>query len=564
MLTLSIILVLASNAITNRRDLSISFNRVLIGIFTVALIISLRSNNFVVLDKGVSLLGGLFHNTSLCINFHSFILFVSIIILQLTAFFPRNYVTNDINSNKGLIKNIVNTLLLSNKTKEQYAIIEYPLITLFIIVGAMFLISSSDVISIFLSIELQSYGLYLLCALYRNSESSTGAGLTYFLLGGLSSCFILLASGLLYSNSGTSNLDTYYVLTNLSDVKYTINNFVYWYNNDYVNYSLVVLSVGFLFKISAAPFHFWSPDVYDAIPTIVTTFVANIAKISILVFMLEIVHYTTSLTISNFNWTNCLLLSSLLSLIIGTVLGLNQSRIKRLLAYSTISHLGFMLLAISVNSIESLQAFIFYLMQYSISNITGFILIISIGYTLYMYRLSKQEEKQGEEEKILIDQDNSPIQYTSQLKGYYFINPNIAISLAVIIYSFVGIPPLVGFFGKQMVLSSALDKGYVFISLVAILTSVISAVYYLNIVKEIFFEKSDYMLNNSGEENKDNNESSNNVKQINIIGNYDYSSVLSTNLAATIAMFTLVITLFMLNPQQWLSMSNILAITTYN
>jgi NADH-ubiquinone oxidoreductase chain 2 len=209
-----------------------------------------------------------------------------------------------------------------------------------------------------------------------------------------------------------------------------------------------------------------------------------------------------------------------------------------------------MLLAISVNSIESLQAFIFYLMQYSISNITGFILIISIGYTLYMYRLSKQEEKQGEEEKILIDQDNSPIQYTSQLKGYYFINPNIAISLAVIIYSFVGIPPLVGFFGKQMVLSSALDKGYVFISLVAILTSVISAVYYLNIVKEIFFEKSDYMLNNSGEENKDNNESSNNVKQINIIGNYDYSSVLSTNLAATIAMFTLVITLFMLNPQQ--------------
>jgi NADH-ubiquinone oxidoreductase chain 2 len=125
--------------------------------------------------------------------------------------------------------------------------------------------------------------------------------------------------------------------------------------------SLLILSVGFLFKISAAPFHFWSPDVYDAIPTIVTTFVAIIAKISILIFLLELVHYTSNyLFTSEFSWTSSLLVSSLLSLIIGTILGLTQSRIKRLFAYSTISHLGFILLALAINSIESIQAFILY------------------------------------------------------------------------------------------------------------------------------------------------------------------------------------------------------------
>ena len=140
--------------------------------------------------------------------------------------------------------------------------------------------------------------------------------------------------------------------------------------------SLLILSVGFLFKVSAAPFHFWSPDVYDAIPTIVTTFVAIVAKISILIFLLEIVHYTSnSLFVSQYSWTSSLLVSSLLSLIIGTIVGLTQFRIKRLFAYSTISHLGFILLALSINSIESIQAFIFYLMQYSLSNLNAFIIL---------------------------------------------------------------------------------------------------------------------------------------------------------------------------------------------
>jgi NADH-ubiquinone oxidoreductase chain 2 len=140
---------------------------------------------------------------------------------------------------------------------EQYKIIEYPLILLFIISGALFLVSTSDLVSIFLSIELQSYGLYLLSTLYRNSELATRAGLTYFLLGGLSSCFILLGTSLLYSNSGSSNLDGIYVITSLSDITNTdFSSSTYVYTSYYINFSLLILSVGFLFKVSAAPFHF--------------------------------------------------------------------------------------------------------------------------------------------------------------------------------------------------------------------------------------------------------------------------------------------------------------------
>jgi len=189
---------------------------------------------------------------------------------------------------------------------EQFRIIEYPLILLFIISGAVFLVSTSDLVSIFLSIELQSYGLYLLSTLYRNSELATSGGLTYFLLGGLSSCFILLGTSLLYANSGSTNLDGLYIITSLSDISnaspadnsllQSISSFTNFSSKEayYINFSLLIISVGFLFKVSAAPFHFWSPDVYDAIPTIVTTFVAIVAKISIFIFLLELVHYTSN------------------------------------------------------------------------------------------------------------------------------------------------------------------------------------------------------------------------------------------------------------------------------
>jgi len=354
-------------------------------LLAISLYTGIEILEFDTLSGGIGLFGGLFHTTAISMIFQIFIFALSATILQLTGFYPRKVWVSEFSSLPNLFLNkfIYLATNILNKMGQQYKIIEYPLIILFIIVGATLLMSSSDIVSIFLSIELQSYGLYLLCSLYRDSELSTAAGLTYFLLGGLSSCFILLGSSLLYVNSGTTNLDNFYIIANLSDLSFNIakDSTINLYNINYIQFSLLIMSVGFLFKISAAPFHFWSPDVYDAIPTIVTTFVAIIAKISILVFLLELVHYTTS-TSNGFNWTIVLLYSSLLSLIIGTVLGLNQFRIKRLFAYSTISHLGFLLLALSINSIESIQAFIFYLMQYSISNLNAFIILISVGYTL--------------------------------------------------------------------------------------------------------------------------------------------------------------------------------------
>ena len=450
---------------------------------------------------------------------------------------------------------------------EQYKIMEYPLIILFIIVGGTFLVSASDIVSIFLSIELQSYGLYLLCTLYRNSELSTSAGLTYFLLGGLSSCFILLATSLLYANSGTTNLDGYYVISGLSSIanEYT-NNILDWYKPLYLNISLLIMSVGFLFKISAAPFHLWSPDVYDAIPTIVTTFVAIIAKISILIFLLQLIHYTSNLYFA-FSWTSGLLFSSFLSLIIGSVLGLTQFRIKRLFAYSTISHLGFMLLALSINSIESIQAFLFYLMQYSISNLNAFVILISIGFSLYPFVNNGPLKNQYNN---LLDKNNSPIQLVSQLKGYFNLNPVLALSLAITLFSFVGIPPLIGFFAKLMVLSAALDSGYVFLTLTAILTSVISAVYYLGVIKQILFDKHEYKLNQELEDTKLRGSAVPSFYFADQEGNVDILNfkikniVLSSSLTITISILTLILLLFIFTPQQSISITNILVLIMFN
>ena len=589
MLLLSIICILSSNAVAIRRDKSIVYCRSVIATLIVCLFISFYSFNPKFLDKGIGLYHGLFHSTAITHIFQIFIFLVSAVILQLNSFYPRKIWTENFSSLAKLIfcKFVYFNSFILNKMAEQFRIMEYSLIMLFIIIGGTFLVSCFDLISIFLAIELQSYGLYLLCSIYRDSEKATSAGLTYFLLGGLSSCFILLASGLLYGNSGNTGFDGLYIINNISNAKYSSldsgqENFSLIYKSYYINSALTIMSIGFLFKVTAAPFHFWSPDVYDAIPTVVTTFVAIFAKISIFILLLELVHYTTNILssnygiesssdyASNFYWTFTLLMSSLLSLIIGSVLGLTQFRVKRLYAYSTISHVGFILLALSINSIESIQSFIFYLLQYSISNLNAFALLIAIGYSLYLYI---EKDNVNKETQIinknmsytLSDKKNSPLQLISQMKGYFNINTFIALSLAITIFSFVGIPPLIGFFAKQMVLSSALDNGYVFMALIAILTSVISAYYYLALVRQIFFHDTNYTLNPQLENitMKGNivNRLNGSLETINV-GNKNI--VLSSSLSVTISVLTLVILLFILNPQEWLSMANILALILFN
>jgi NADH-ubiquinone oxidoreductase chain 2 len=413
--------------------------------------------------------------------------------------------------------NIKYSLLNLNNTNFLNYPINYSIIVLFCTLGASLLISCSDLISMYLSIELQSFSLYVLSTLYKNSELSTSAGLKYFLLGGLSSCLILFGAGLIYAYTGLTNFESIYSFLSVYSIE--INNIYSYTENIYpflseeystsIFLGFIFIFVGFLFKISAAPFHNWSPDVYDDTPTIVTIWLTLIPKISILILLLELhIHIDLidqlslfgQLKLFSFNidtiTKNLLLISSLFSLIIGSVVGLAQNRIKRLLAYSTISHIGYILLALGIYTEQSIDSFIFYIIQYIITNLNIFLIIIALGYIINQtvsndktYRNSPASfpaQAEGfHETKGGVVKD---IRYISELKGQFYLNPLISLSFSICLFSIAGIPPLIGFFSKQFVLYSAIQSGYNFIAIVAIFVSVISASYYLKIIKTFFID----------------------------------------------------------------------------
>jgi NADH-ubiquinone oxidoreductase chain 2 len=541
MLIYSTLLLLISNAMNNRRDSSIIYSRISIFILinTIILLYIILNINFS--SKGLILYNGYIDIKNYLLIFIIFILTISALIMSINSVYSRTIFIKNTTLNNKYLQNLTNII---NKMSDQYRIIEYPLILLFCIMGVIFLVLSSDLISVFLSIELQSYSLYLISSIYRNSESSITAGLTYFLLGGLSSCILLLGISLIYINYGNTNIENIYIINNIfNSLKNNVHNaeiiidninivylYVYMYTQYlYVQIALAIISIGLLFKISAAPFHFWSPDVYDAIPTIVTTFVAIIPKISILILLYNLSYYTYNDNWGGLSWSNTLIISSILSFIIGSILGLVQYRIKRLFAYSTISHIGFMLLGLSINNLESIRALFFYIMQYTISNLNTFLILIVMGNSLYTYISNKNI--------YIKEKEYSPIQLLSQIKGFFYINPILSISLSLTFFSFAGIPPLIGFFGKQMILTAAIDKGYLFTVIIAIITSVISAVYYLVLIKNIYFEKPEYKYNNKILQHINKNlEINNYVKSDNII--------LSSCLPLIISIITLIIMLF--------------------
>jgi NADH-ubiquinone oxidoreductase chain 2 len=268
MLVTSLILLILSNAVSSRRDKSILFSRTTLFILFYCFILLSFDLNLIFIDKGLSLFGGLIYCKGHSQIFALFIILLSLIILLLTSFYPRKIFIEEYSSLYHIIysKLMYSNAKIINKGGEQFKLTEYPLIILFIVLGAIFLMSSNDLITIFLSIELQSYGLYIISTIYRNSELSTNAGLTYFLLGGLSSCIILLGQGLLYVNTGNTSLDGLYLVNNIFDnimfeELFNYNNLyllsntpsVYLYT---IQTSLLIMSVGFLFKMSAAPFHF--------------------------------------------------------------------------------------------------------------------------------------------------------------------------------------------------------------------------------------------------------------------------------------------------------------------
>nr|QTK22354.1 NADH dehydrogenase subunit 2 [Pneumocystis canis] len=403
------------------------------------ILLSYNSYYYKYLENGIGIYAGTFQATTITHFGDILVCLLGILILGLTGFCSFN--------NQGCTKKIL-------KTFESEQSLEYPILIIFYLIGSLLLMASFNIISIYISIELQSFSLYILTSLNKNTSK---VGLKYFLLGTLSSCFILLGLGILYSYSGITSLESLFLF-------YEVNS-----PNLIMNSGLLIFLTGLLFKIAIVPFQQGAVYIYDGAPTLITTWLSTLTKIPILLLLLDFIYYC------NDSWIFILILACFFSLIVGSILGFYQVRIKRLLVYSMVSHVGFLLLSLCICSNYSYQAFLFYIIQYSITNLNIFLILISMGY--YLKKVDSRE---------------SPIIYLNTLKGFFNINPFLAFCLAVSLLSLGGIPPLVGFFAKFNVLFSALSKGYYFITLTAIITSVISIGYYLKIIHYMFFSKPEY------------------------------------------------------------------------
>ena len=533
MLFISILILIMVMAISSLKTKipPILFQRMSSIILIYAGALSLNALYIQSIGSGIGIYSGLFHVTfiSQLLDIFIYIIGAAILIAR-----PLPIYVNYTNS----------SIIEENSYKTS---IEYCLLIMFSTLGASLLISSSNLISMYLSIELQSFAVYILSTLYRNSESATSAGLKYFLLGSLASCFILLGSGLIYTFTGLTNLESIYNLISVTGSSQITQG---------IALGFIFIFSGFLLKIAAAPLHNWAPDVYDESPTIITIWLTIMPKISILIFLLEIFTQITSvspiivnlesmvggLAVNNISLPglglntikNLLLISSLFSLIIGTVVGLAQTKIKRLLAYSTISHIGFILLALAVNSEQSIDSFIFYIIQYTITNLNTFLILLAIGYILN----NKTIFNKGSEKDI---------KYISELKGLFFSNPILSISLTICLLSMAGTPPLLGFFSKQFVLYSAIESGYYFMAISGILTSIISASFYLRIIRILHTET---VLNNSLV-------SENHNETNTIVGISNIHSLLISSL-------TLIILFFVLRPSILLKSTQLLSLTLYS
>jgi len=471
MLLLSILLFSAVVPLTSVHMSSHVFNRLAILVLLYSSVLAWNMLYLEPIGVGLGIYGGLSHVTLLSQAFDTFILACASIILLLGS---------------GSIP--VTSQRFGSIAKGRVA--EYPLIIFFTTLGMSCLVSSSDLVTFFLSIELQSLALYILATIYRDSEAATSAGLKYFLVGALSSSLILLGSCLLYGLTGVSNFEGVYLLCSMAIA------------NSGIQIALVIIGIALLFKVAAAPFHNWAPDVYDGVPTIVTTWLTIMPKVAILAFLGEFQGFTHLGRIYETTypiWPNILLISALLSLIIGSLLGLAQYRIKRLLAYSTISHMGFMLLALAIHTPEGIEAYLFYLVQYVLTSTNIWFVLLAFGN--HPYESDSAWDKPSSTGFSLLDNTElskkPQILYISHISRNSNIlsNPALALTFAITLFSMAGIPPMIGFFAKLMVIYSATHSGYLFLAIIAILVSVISAAYYLRVIRVIFFDTPQFTEN---------------------------------------------------------------------
>lgn len=346
---------------------------------------------------------------------------------------------------------------------ERISSFEFPILALLACGGLLLVVSSYDLLAIYLAIELQSLVFYVMATIRRNSEYSTEAGLKYFILGAFSSGLLLLGCSLIYGFTGTTNLEELFRLFSFMD-----SNSLIFSNTDNLGVILgvVFLVMSLLFKLSVAPFHMWTPDVYEGSSTPVTAFFAVVPKLAILSLFIRIFMHTFNSFFFDY-WQFLLGVSAFLSIFIGTFAALYQKKLKRLFAFSAIGHLGYMMIGFASGTLQGLQSVFLYFIIYIFMNLGIFSIILSLRNT----------------------KPFSQVRYISDLSLLARSNPILAFSFILFLFSIAGIPPLAGFFSKFYIFLSALSSSLYILAILSILLSVISCFYYIRLIKLMYFEK---------------------------------------------------------------------------
>ena len=327
---------------------------------------------------------------------------------------------------------------------------EYPVLVALATVGMMIMVSAGDLMTLYMGLELQSLALYVIASLRRDSVKSTEAGLKYFMLGALSSGLLLYGASLVYGFAGTTLFSG--ILSTLSgEVPLGLL------------FGLVFVLSGLAFKISAAPFHMWTPDVYEGAPTPVTALLATAPKMAAMALFGRVVHDAFGAIPGD--WGQVVAALAVVSMFLGAVAAIGQRDIKRLMAYSSISHMGFALMGLASGTAEGVQAMLIYMAIYVTMNIGTFAFILSM------------------------EKDGRPVTSIDSLNMYSKREPLRALAMLVLMFSLAGVPPTVGFFGKVYVLKAAVDGGMAWLAILGVVASVIGAFYYLRIVFYMYFGK---------------------------------------------------------------------------
>jgi NADH-quinone oxidoreductase subunit N len=325
---------------------------------------------------------------------------------------------------------------------------EYPILIALATVGMMMMVSAGDLMALYMGLELQSLALYVVASLRRDSAKSTEAGLKYFVLGALSSGLLLYGASLTYGYAGTTLFSG---IIEAAEGRAPIGLLI----------GLVFVISGLAFKVSAVPFHMWTPDVYEGAPTPITAFFATAPKMAAMALFARVVHDAFGGVVSD--WQQVLAVLSLLSMFLGAVAAIGQTDIKRLMAYSSIAHMGYALMGLAAGTVFGVQAMLVYMAIYITMNIGTFAFILSM-------------ERNGQ-----------PVTDISSLAMYSKAQPGRALAMLILLFSLAGVPPLLGFFGKLYVLRAAYEGGLAWLAVAGVVASVIGAFYYLRIVYYMYF-----------------------------------------------------------------------------